>query len=254
MDIATPIGLALAFGLMLAAITMGGSLGAFWDPVSLLIVLGGTVGATMVNFPLGDVIKSFSLILKTFFYSLDEPKALIAQLTNLALIARKEGVLALESQIPTLDSEFMKNGLQMVVDGQEPDAIEDAMYLESEKTGERHAHGVTVMGTLGAYAPAFGMVGTLIGLVLMLQNMDDPASIGPAMAVALLTTFYGAVLANVMFLPWAGKLKVVAAKEELTRDIIIGGVKSLAMGENPRVLEGKLMGYLPLGQRESQFD
>ncbi|MBF0282190.1 MAG: motility protein A [Zetaproteobacteria bacterium] len=254
MDIATPIGLALAFGLMVAAIMMGGSLGAFWDPVSLLIVVGGTVGATMINFPLGDVLRSVGLILKTFFYSLEEPKSLIATLTNLAVVSRKEGVLALESRMADVDSDFMKGGLQMVVDGQDPDAIEEAMYLESEKTGERHSHGMTILATLGGYAPAFGMVGTLIGLVLMLQNMDDPASIGPAMAVALLTTFYGAVLANVIFLPMAGKLKVVAAKEELTRDIIIGGIKSLAQGENPRILETKLMGYLPLKDRESQFN
>jgi len=254
MDIATPIGYATTFGLIVMAIFIGGDFMSFVDPVSGLIVIGGTIGASFINYPMGDVFNIVPLLLKTIKGAGQTPEASVIEMVNLSQVARKDGINALEPKIKDLDSELMKRGLQMMVDGSEPEAVEDALYLESEKIGERHAAGAELLSMMGTYAPAFGMIGTLIGLVLMLQNMDDPASIGPSMAVALITTFYGALLSNAIFIPASGKLRVFARKEELVRDIQIGGLVSIAGNENPRMTEQKLLGYLQPSKRVSQFD
>jgi len=251
MDIATLIGIVVAFGLV--AFAIGDGLASFIDPPSMMIVIGGTTGVVLVGYPLARVLGLVGILLKTFLYKVDDPAEIVKKLVELAQIVRKDGILALESQLDSISNEFLKKGLQMAVDGQEPDVIEDVLYTEMEKINERHQQGADMLTSLGTYAPAMGMIGTLVGLVLMLQNMQDPSSIGPSMAVALLTTFYGALLANIIFLPMAGKLKTRSKEEMLVYEIVIAGVRSLVVGENPRIMEQKLLGYLPPKKRASSF-
>jgi len=253
-DIATIVGFVTAFGLVLMAIQLGGSLSSFIDAVSALIVVGGTIGATLINYPLSDVIKSISIGLKTFVSKRTSAKEMIGQMIEFAQVVRKEGILALENRIEDVEDPFLVRALQMALDGQEPSVIEDILFTEVDKLSDRHAFGAEIFSTMAGFAPAFGMIGTLVGLVLMLQNMSDPSTIGPSMSVALITTFYGALLANAVFLPMAGKLKTISKQELLSREIIIAGVQSLIAGENPRIMEQRLMGYLPPKERTSSFD
>jgi chemotaxis protein MotA len=251
-DIATLIGLVAAFGLVLFAI--GSGIPSFIDPPSIMIVVGGTFGVIMIAYPLNSVIGLIGIIIKTFMYKVDAGKEIISQLVELSQVVRKDGILALESKIGEIDNQFMAKGLQMAIDGQEPGEIEDILYMEMDKVSDRHMKGADMLTALGTFAPSMGMIGTLVGLVLMLQNMSDPSSIGPSMSIALLTTFYGALMANIIFLPMAGKLKARSKEELLVHEIILTGVQSLVAGENPRVMEQKLLGYLPPKERESAFE
>lgn len=253
MDIATIIGLVTAFGLVVMAIHLGGSLASFADPTSALIVIGGTLGATLINYPLSQVVRAISVGMKTLFSRVASPQPLIAQIVAFSQIVRKNGILALDGHINRVKDPFLARALQMALDGQEPEIIEEMLYIEIDKISERHALGAEVFSTMGSYAPAFGMIGTLVGLVLMLQNMDDPATIGPSMSVALITTFYGAILANALFLPMAGKLRTLSKQETLAYEIITAGMQSLVSGENPRILEQRLHGFLPSRQRVSSL-
>jgi len=251
-DIATIIGILVAFGLVVSAI--GGGLSSFIDPPSMLIVIGGTVGVLLVGYPLDKCLGVIGVIMKTFMYKMDKGADVIAKLVELAQTVRKDGILALESEVGNIENKFLAKGLQMAIDGQEPSAIEDILYMEMDKVADRHTLGADMFTALGTYAPSMGMIGTLVGLVLMLQNMSDPSSIGPSMSIALLTTFYGALMANILFLPMSGKLKARSKDELLIHEIIIVGIQSLVAGENPRVMEQKLLGYLPPKQRKSSFD
>ncbi|MCF6186088.1 MAG: MotA/TolQ/ExbB proton channel family protein [Desulfobulbaceae bacterium] len=253
MDIATLVGLIAAFGLMLMAILQGGGLGMFIDVASILIVFGGTAGVALVNFPLSDVLSAVNVAKKAFLFK-ETNTNLLEQLMEFANKARKEGILSLQSSIDTIEDEFLIKALQMAVDGQEPDDLKGMLNTEIDYIQQRHALGVSIFESLGGISPAMGMVGTLIGLVQMLQNMSDPSSIGPAMAVALLTTFYGAVLANVIFLPIAGKLKTRSKTELLQKTIIVEGMGSILSGENPRVMEQKLHAFIAPKLRESVFN
>ncbi|MDQ6996888.1 MAG: motility protein A [Mariprofundus sp.] len=252
MDIATIIGIVVAFGLVIFAI--GDGLPSFIDPPSLMIVIGGTFGVLLVGYPLSKCLSVIGVVMKTFMYKVDVGADVIAKLVELAQTVRKDGILALESEVGSIENEFMSKGLQMAIDGQEPAAIEDILYMEMDKVAERHTVGADMFTSLGTYAPSMGMIGTLVGLVLMLQNMSDPSSIGPSMSIALLTTFYGALLANILFLPMSGKLKTRSKEELLIHEIILVGIQSLVAGENPRVMEQKLLGYLPPKERKSSFD
>jgi len=251
-DIATLIGIVVAFGLVIFAI--GSGLSSFIDPPSMMIVIGGTIGVLLVGYPLAKCIGIIGVVMKTFMYKVDAGAEVIAKLVELAQTVRKDGILALESEVGDIKNEFMSKGLQMAIDGQEPAAIEDILYMEMEKISDRHTTGSDMFTALGTYAPSMGMIGTLVGLVLMLQNMSDPSSIGPSMSIALLTTFYGALMANILFLPMAGKLKTRSKEELLIHEIILVGIQSLVAGENPRVMEQKLLGYLPPKERKSSFD
>ncbi len=253
MDIATLVGLIAAFGLMLMAILQGGGLGMFINLPSILIVFGGTAGVILVNFPLSDVLSAVNVAKKAFLFK-ETNTNLLEQLMEFANKARKEGILSLQSSIDTIEDEFLIKALQMAVDGQEPDDLKGMLNTEIDYIQQRHALGVSIFESLGGISPAMGMVGTLIGLVQMLQNMSDPSSIGPAMAVALLTTFYGAVLANVIFLPIAGKLKTRSKTELLQKTIIVEGMGSILSGENPRVMEQKLHAFIAPKLRESVFN
>jgi len=253
MDIATIIGLVTAIGLVVTAIQLGGSLSSFVDPVSMLIVGGGTLGATLINYPLHEVLRAMNIGMKTFSARMTDPKDMISQLVELAQVVRKEGILAMEDRAGDMKDVFLAKAIQMAIDGQEPDVIDEILFSEIDKISDRHALGAEIFATMGGFAPAFGMIGTLVGLVLMLQNMEDPSTIGPAMSVALITTFYGALLANIVFIPMAGKLKTISKKELLVYEIAASGVQSLVAGENPRVMEQRLLSFLPPKDRTSSF-
>jgi len=253
LDIATILGVCIAFGLMLMAIVQGGPLGIFINVPSGLIVGGGTIGVAMVHYPLSDIMGAITVAKKTILNKDESPHELIVQLMEFANKARKEGILALQGAMETVEDEFLKKALQMAVDGQEPETLRSMLNTEIEYIQQRHGKGADMFVSLAGYAPAMGMVGTLIGLVQMLMNMSDPDSIGPAMAVALLTTFYGAVLANVFFSPMAGKLKNRSASETLIKSLVIEGMQSILSGENPRIMEQKLHAFIAPKLRESTF-
>ncbi len=254
MDISTIIGAVVAFGLVVAAMMNGGSILLFVDPASLMIVGGGTIGATLIHYPFNEVVRAMKVAKKTLFVKEQAPGDIIAQLIEFSGKARKEGILSLQSVMSQVEDPFFLKGLQMAVDGQEPEALRDMMEREIEYIMERHDSGANIFTTMAAYAPAMGMIGTLIGLVQMLQTMDDPASIGPAMAVALLTTFYGAVAANIMFTPMSGKLKHRSGNEMLGKTLISEGMNSILAGENPRVMEQRLHAFVAPALRESNFN
>ena len=254
MDIATIIGIVMAFGLVIGSILAGGDLGAFINPPSMLIVLGGTFGAVLMNYPLKSVLSSFGVAAKAFKVKLLSPIETIQKLVEYAGKARSGGLLEIEQHLKDTDDPFLTKGLQLVLDGQPPDAIKEILETEIGYLESRHRTGAEIFSTFAMYAPALGLVGTLIGLVQMLQSMEDPSTIGPAMAVALLTTFYGAVLANMLFNPIAGKLKTRSSEEVLVRELTMTGVLAIAAGSNPRIVEQQLHAYLAPAQRESSFD
>ncbi len=253
MDLSTILGIGAAFGLMLMAILQGGPLSIFINVPSIMIVFGGTAGNTLVNYPFSDVFDAFNVAKKTILYKEQSVNDLIIQLMEFANKARKEGILALQGAMENINDEFLIKAMQMAVDGQEPETLRNMLNTEVDYIQMRHEKGASIFLSIGAYAPAMGMVGTLIGLVQMLQTMDDPATIGPAMAVALLTTFYGAVIANVICLPMAGKLKMRSENELLTKTLIIEGMQSILSGENPRIMEQKLHAFISPKLRESTF-
>lgn len=253
MDLATIIGLVAAFGLVLIAIMTGGSLMIFVDVPSLLIVVGGTIGATLTTYPLGDIIGLMGVTKNAFFADKKDLLNIINKIVDYAKTARKDGVLALENFIEKEDNKFLEKGIRLVIDGTEPDVIKDVLEIDIGFIGERHKTGIGIYEAMGNYSPAFGMIGTLIGLVLMLQTMDDPSAIGPAMSVALITTFYGAVFANIIFLPFAGKLKKRSGDEILEKEIILAGILAIQVGDNPRLIEQKLHAYIPPKLRISSF-
>ena len=253
MDIATVIGIVSAFTLVISAIMFGGSLSMFINLPSIMIVFGGTIGAAMINYPLPDIIKVSKVLRNAFFLRAFTAKELISNFVGLAGTARREGILALETALNDISDEFMKKGLQLSVDGLEPVSIKDILDTEVWNIQERHKLGAEIFTTLGTFAPAMGMIGTLIGLVQMLQTMDDPSTIGPAMAVALLTTFYGSVLANIVCLPIAGKLRNKSSEEVMMKGLMSEGIMSIAKGDNPRLLEQKLNAFLSPNLRETSF-
>jgi chemotaxis protein MotA len=254
LDLSTIIGMGAAFGLMLMAILQGGPLTMFINIPSVLIVVGGTAGVAFVQYPAKDLLDAINVAKKTVLHKEASINDMIMQLMGFANKARKEGILALQSEMEKIDDEFLVKAMQMAVDGQEPDTLRGMLNTEIEYIQQRHEKGANIFISLGTIAPAMGMVGTLIGLVQMLQTMDDPSKIGPAMAVALLTTFYGAVMANVMFLPMAGKLRLRSDSEMLIKTLIIEGMQSILSGENPRIMEQKLHSFIAPKMRESTFN
>ena len=248
MDLATIIGILVAFGLVIAA--LGGDAVLFFDFASILIVVGGTIGAVLVTYPLESVLGVVGIIKKTFMSKADDTGALIAQFVDYATRVRREGILSLEAHLKNIPDDFLRKGLQLTVDGPDPQLIQEILETEITCLEERHLKGAEILQTFGNLAPAMGMIGTVIGLVLMLKRMNDPSTIGPAMAVALLTTFYGAILANLIFIPMAGKLRARSREEVLIRTMIVEGIMSISRGENPRILEEKMNSYLPPKERK----
>lgn len=248
MDIATLIGLAGSFGLVVTTIFMGGNAAGFIDVPSIVVVIGGTFAVTFVMFPLGVVIGTIKVGLKTLLFKSSDPLETVNLILQLADKARKESLVALEKV--TIEDDFLKKGVMLVVDGSSEAMVRSVMEIELEFMKQRHRQGQAVFKGMGTMAPAFGMIGTLIGLVNMLSNLSDPASIGPAMAVALLTTFYGAVVANCMFLPMATKLEVRTEEDALFMQLMIEGVSSLQKGDHPSVVKEKLQAFLPPSLRD----
>ncbi len=242
MDIATVIGIVLAFGLILTSIIMGTGLGAFIDIPSVIIVIGGTIASLLIAFPLPTVIGAIKVFMKSIFGAPPNPQELIEQIVELAIKARKESILALENV--QIDNPFLAKGIRLVVDGTAPNLVKDIMNTEIKFMKQRHQAGQTIFGTVAAMAPAFGMIGTLIGLVQMLQNLSDPSAIGPSMAVALLTTFYGALLANIFGVPIKTKLEQKSQEEAIIMEIITQGVISIMEGDNPLIVRNKLEAFL----------
>ena len=251
MDIATVLGVISAFGLVIIAIFMGGGIQLFINIPSLMIVVGGTLGATMINYPLKDVFGVLNVVKKALFTRNIPVDELIKRFIKFANKSRKEGILSLEGEIKNLTDEFLKKGIQLSIDGLEPQEISNVLETEVDFIRTRHQMGAEIFTTMGAFAPALGMIGTLIGLVQMLQTMEDPSSIGPAMAVALLTTFYGSIMANIVCLPIAGKLRTRSKEAVLAKEMSIQGIISISNGDNPRILEQKLLAFIPPNQRES---
>ena len=247
MDIATIIGGVLVVVAIVGSIASGGELGIFIDVASVLVVGLGVIGAVFLKWPIETVKKLISFFMKTIFFTSSNPKDVIEEIGTLADTARRESVFALE-KVEIADP-FLKKAMTLAADNRPPEVISAILQMEIDSMEQRHKEGAAVLDGLGADGPAFGMIGTLIGLVQMLQNLSDPSAIGPAMAVALLTTFYGAVLANAIALPLKNKLEV-RSKDEMTKmNIMIAGTLGIVAGENPRLIKEKLIAFLPPADR-----
>jgi len=244
LDIATLIGILVSFGLVIVSILAGGDGSWFVNAPSLMIVGGGTMGATLLAYPLADVLGVFKVVKNVFMHKSQVVGELIPLISDFAKKARQEGILSFESQLDQIEDPFLVQGIQMAIDGMESSAIEDVMTTEIIYLEERHRLGSEIFSTMGTFAPAVGMLGTIIGLVQMLMQMADPSQIGAPMAVALLTTFYGTLLANLVFLPIAGKLKTRSKQEILVKQLVLEGVISIQSGDNYRVVEQKLKAFI----------
>jgi len=255
MDVATIIGLVSGFGLITAAIILGGDPLSFVNPPSILIVIGGTFAVTSMCFSVSDMARSAKVIGKTFFYASRDPSDAAIQVLQVAELARRQGVLSLQNVLDSMRAEpFLHKGMLMVVDGTPGEEVEAIMRRDLTATVQRHHKGANILRKAAEFAPAMGLIGTLIGLVQMLGHLDDPATIGPAMAVALLTTFYGAVLANMVFSPMASKLERNSTEEAMVNTVYMMGAASIGRQENPRRLEMLLNSILPPGKRIQYFD
>jgi chemotaxis protein MotA len=249
MDIATILGIISAFGIVIVAIFMGGSIKLFINIPALMIVIGGTLGATMINYPLRDVFGVFSVVKKAFFTTKISVDEIIKRFIGFARKSRREGILSLENEIEDVTDEFLKKGVQLSIDGLEPQEIKEVLETELNFVRNRHELGAEIFATMGKFSPALGIIGTIVALVQMLQNMDAPGSIGPAIAVALIATFYGLIIAYIICLPIAGKLRTRSKEEVLTKEMSIQGILSVSNGDNPRILEQKLLAFLPPNMR-----
>ncbi|MBL4761824.1 MAG: flagellar motor protein PomA [Methylophaga sp.] len=250
MDLATLVGVLIAWALIIGTIATGSGALVFINIPSLVIVIGGTAAVVMMRYTLGQFIGSFKVALKAFLHKAETSEELIVAVVELAGIARKEGLLALEGQ--EINNPVLAAGVRMLVDGHEPEIVKKALSTEMNEMVNRHKIGQDLFKQMGDAGPAMGMIGTLVGLVQMLSNMSDPKSIGPAMAVALLTTLYGAMIANMFALPVSDKLKLRSAEEQMNKVIIIQSVLGIQEGQNPKVLDELLRNFLPVSQREAQ--
>ncbi|MFL2540412.1 MAG: motility protein A [Candidatus Latescibacterota bacterium] len=251
MDIATIIGTVVT--VILIVLAMGDPV-VFINVPSLLIVVGGTIGATLIANPLAGVIGAVGIYKNAFITGNSSPHELIETIVGFAETARREGILALESAVEEANDPFLSGGVRLAVDGTEPDLIMDILETELTYMEERHKTGVEFFSRAATMAPAFGMIGTLVGLVLMLGSMEDPAAIGPSMAVALLTTLYGSIMANVFLDPIAAKLKLYSTEEIMAKRMVIEGIMAIQSGDNPRIVEHKLSVFLSPSLRPTSDD
>lgn len=255
LDLATIIGLVSGFSLIIAAIIMGGSPESFINIPSVLIVVGGTFSVTAICFSLQEVMRAAKIVMKTISHTAQDSSEAAVQVLKIAELARRQGVLSLQGVTDQLKAEpLLFKGISMVVDGTPGEEVEDILQKEMHSTIQRHHKSANVLRKAAEFAPAMGLIGTLIGLVQMLGNLDDPSTIGPSMAVALLTTFYGAVLANMVFAPMAAKLERNSTEEALINNIYVMGASSIGRQENPRRLEMMLNSVLPPAKRVQYFD
>jgi len=253
-DFATLAGLIMAFGLVVWGILLGGSLHQFFDLPSVAIVFGGTSGAILINYPLRKVAGLVRVLKKTVLFRTDDPELVITKMVGYAERARREGMLALEDASEFESDPFLRKGLRLAVDGTDPQLLEKILDTDLGQIELRHREGKGILECGGTFAPAFGMIGTLIGLVNMLASLDSPNSIGAGMATALITTFYGALLANGFFLPLAGKLENRSHEEVLIKEMVIDGIMAIQSGDSPRIVEEKLKSFLSPSMRRRVDD
>lgn len=250
MELSTTIGLCLSAGLLLLAVLLGGgSVTSFLHLPSLICVGGGVAAATLMSFPFATLTRTFRNLPRMILASPRQPRQISAQLVAFAAVARREGLLALEPKLAELDDSFVVTGLQLVIDRAKAEEIEQMLRAEMESRIAHNRDAKLLLETMGKYAPAFGMIGTLMGLVVMLGNLHDSASVGSGMAVAILTTLYGAVAANCVFLPLADKLQRLGRAERNCMEAGFHGVLAIRAGEHPRIIEQKLDTFLPLEER-----
>jgi len=252
MDIATIFGIISGCAVILWAMALGGSLLIFWDVPAVAITVGGMLASTLIQFSLPQFLGIFSVVKKTFVTRIPTPAELMNRMVEYATINRRDGALALEQEVGKLHDTFFAKALQLIVDGQSPDEIRDFLSMEIQYMQDRHAVGKKILEYMGGAAPAFGMVGTLIGLVQMLRNLTSPDQIGAGMAVALITTFYGALMANLLFLPLAGKLGLYSKAETTAKEMIVEGICAIAKGDNPTVVREKLQVFVSQGKRSEK--
>ncbi|MFQ3542475.1 flagellar motor protein MotP [Halobacillus rhizosphaerae] len=246
-DLLTPIGITLGFIMVIFGIMSNAGFGgmtSFIQASSIVIVLGGLIAAILVNFNISEVKLTFRVTKEAFKQQDMNLRQLINLFVKLSERARREGLLALEAELEDVEDPFIKKGILLAVDGIEPEVINDIMNAEIVAVEERHQRGRAILEKAGEYAPAWGMIGTLIGLVLMLESLTSPETLGPKMAVALLTTFYGTLLSNLVFIPMAGKLENRTEQELFMKQVIIEGVIGVQSGQNPKILEEKLSAFL----------
>ncbi len=250
MDILTLAGIILALGAILGGqVLEGGHIGSIMQATAFLIVMGGTVGAVMVNYPMAVFMKGMVNVKMVFFNVHVDSKAMIAQIVELATLSRKQGLLALESKLKGLTDPFLAKGLQLVIDGTEAKAIREILEIEVEQFEEANNLSGKVWESLGGFAPTIGILGAVLGLIHVMENLSDPSKLGSGIATAFVATIYGVGAANLFFLPIGGKIKLKTKELVLARQMIIEGLVSLAQAENPKMIEEKLSGYLPESQR-----
>ena len=252
MDLASILGLGLGVVLFTySLLTSGASIMIYVNIPSVIMVLGGSICAMVLANPLSRSLNAFKFFMITMKNALLETEKMIRVLVEFSERARREGLLALEDNLQELDDDFMRRGIQLVVDGTDPEIIKSIMYNEVNQLDDRHSANVKYFEDWAKFGPAFGMLGTLVGLIAMLANLDDQSSLGTGMAIALITTLYGSMLANMFLIPLGAKLAVKNKEELLYKEIIIEGVLSIQSGDNPRILLEKLIAYLPPVQREA---
>ncbi len=248
MDLATLIGILGALGVVISAIVMGNAPALFINVPSIVIVVGGTLAVTLTRVSIKQFLATFKIALNAFMHKNHSARDLIAEAVELATIARKEGILALEDR--DIEHPFLSQGINLCIDGHPADVVNEMLEREMDLNIEREKTGIRMFAAIGDAAPALGMIGTLIGLVQMLATMEDPKTIGPSMAVALLTTLYGAVIANCFAIPLSEKLKLISEEERLNKMLILESVAAIQGGTNPRVLQQSLTAFLPENNRE----
>lgn len=250
MDILTVGGIGLALALIFGPLLMDGSIIYFFDIPSMIIVVLGSTAAVFSEYRMSDVKNAVPVLKKALFNKGEDASFTINLLVDLGDKARKEGILALERELKAIENAFLRKAIQFAVDGNETEVIREVMETEIEYIEQRHKLGQSIFDNYAALSPAFGMIGTLVGLIQMLQNLDDPAALGPGMSVALVTTFYGAVLANALFTPIVKKLELRSQEELIIKQIVLTGIIAIQSGDNPRVLRDKLETFIPPANRQ----
>jgi len=248
MDLATLGGLAVGFFVILVGIVVAGGFGglfAFISISSVFITIGGSFSAVLISNTIPRMMRLMKVVMNAVRTKPLEAGRIISMIVTFSEKARREGLLALEDDLDELEDDFLRKGIQLVVDGTDPEIIRNIMVTELNNMISRHQEGIKIFEDWGVLAPAFGMIGTLIGLILMLTKIEDKSAIGPGMSTALITTLYGVILANLVFIPIANKLTYVDSQEVLVREIMIEGTLSIQSGDNPRIVKEKLVSFLP---------
>lgn len=250
-DMLTLLGLLAGTVLMIYGMLSGGTFKMFYDPASIAITVGGSFSALLINYPLNEFKRLVKVLVQSFKETSMAGLDIINEFGQLSKKARREGLLSLEDDIDKVEDAFLKKGLQMVVDGIEPETIREILELEIGEMEKRHKDGSDMLRSWAAYAPAFGMLGTLIGLIQMLANLNDPSALGPGMGKALITTYYGSLIANLIMNPMAANLTYKSGRESTIREMMLEGILAIQSGVNPRIVEEKLVSYLnPLDKKQ----